>query len=203
MFSYEGKVTVIRKYKGRVLGKSTFHNNGTPALFRELCRCLVKGADSPRCYPNFLDLAAASSEKLSRRSLLRGSKSRISDRVEKEGDADTYKAVKTFNISYYDLATVPAAANTDQSEDMLVFRLLSDESDPQEFAFVPLVDPVTDNHITSYVMAEGETHEIIWEMSFGNLSESQLEVDAGGASSQGPESAAGAAVRAIEQEVDE
>lgn len=200
MFSYEGKVTVIRKYKGRVLGKSTFHNNGTSALFGELCRCLVKGADSSRYYPYYLDLAAVSSSDDSRRSLLRDYKSPVSDRV--VSSEDGYKVVKTFYISYYDLNS----SNTNEPENSLVFRLMNDESIPKEFAFVTLVSESNSNtstNITKYDISEGETHEIIWEMSFSNLSEGTLKVDASGTSSQSLENAAALVVQALEQEVNE
>lgn len=195
MFSYEGSVTIIRKYRGRVLGRTTFHNSGTQALFRELCNRLVKGSTTRQLYPYYLDLARKGSQE----SLLRAFRPPVSDKVETvtTDSSSTYRAVKTFYLSYYDLDM--SKGNNGES---LVFRLMSDydsEHESEKLAEVTLKSG--ESELTEYTIGEGETHEIIWEMSFNNIDSGSL--DAGRVASQSLEESSMPVVQSLEQEVNE
>lgn len=156
MFGYEGKVTVIRRYKDRILGRSVFHNNGTPELFKILCDRLVRGikSETDLVYPERLDLVTVDEQE----SCLRQQLIPVFEAVEASQEGD-YKAVKRFYLSYYDLldsnpeASMKWQLKSRQGDVLASVELLSKEGAA----------------ITEYKISPGESHEIIWEMFFKNI----------------------------------
>lgn len=161
---YEGQVTILKRFKGKVFDKIELHNNGTVNLFKNLCWFIWNGQGT-ESVPNRLDLGYCSEN--SGMFIPKNFVSILSapavpaDSQIVPNDTSPYIRRK-FLLSQSSL--VPYSEDTYS----LYLVLRADTAGQEILAYVPIKNSDGES-VKTYPIAADESHEIWWKMSFVNV----------------------------------
>lgn len=187
---YKGTVTIVKRFKGKYIATEHYHNNGTPELFKYLCRYLWNGASSSEDkggIPYYLDVAQAVVEegKLTEYRSILNSKIFTYEAEGINGSNNTTEMPSITKVFYLTHSSFRSGESADNYPLCLLLYHSADADKP--LATIPLA--VTDSNegsgtstfkpLTTYSIAEGESHEIMWKMEFENYEDTTLVVGGG------------------------
>lgn len=161
---YDGRVSLVRSYRGRYRDTRVIHNNGTYLLFKQLCQGLAGYSIS--LTPKYLDIALGegSGEKLSFTSRLVGGEPLVG-RLTLNLDEGSNPSLRLyFKLAY---ASVQDRANTGTT-----YLVVRGDATPKTSPY-----SISDGSVLMYLdigsvqFAEGEAHEIFWTLQFQNPAE--------------------------------
>lgn len=159
---YEGQVTILKRFKGRIFDKIELHNNGTIELFKNLCGFIWNGQGTDSI-PNRLDLGqyeenGGSFDSTKFKSILSALAIPMDSQTDFESDSPYVR--RKFVLSQSSLVSY-----TSDDDHPLYLVLRAEKGDI--LAYVPIRSK--GNPVTTYSIATDESHEIWWKMSFVNV----------------------------------
>lgn len=182
---YKGTVVIVKRFKGKYIATEHYHNNGTPELFKYLCQYLWNGAPNDEDkggIPYYLDVAGKKEDSVEYISILN---SKI---LTYEAEGINNSKAKTPSITKVFYLTHSSFRSTGSNDNDPLYLLLYHSADADKpLATIPLAvtgvsegsSTSTFKPLTTYSIAEGESHEIMWKMEFENYENNTLVVGGG------------------------
>lgn len=152
---YSGKVTVTIKRGNKIISRKTSSNNGTPLLFKTLCRCLCKDSDALNIMPFYID--AGNTESGTFKSGL-VTPCVITKRVPLESTDGKFVAQFIATLLYSQLK--------DTNNELKTIALKNIDGD--------ILATMTDDNTSILLTSSKYTALLQWEMSFDNSTESTV-----------------------------
>ena len=163
VIAYQGLVQIIRRYRGKYRGSNIYHNQGSTHLFKLLTKFLNDGAANKNIQPAYLDVGYEA-ENGGWTSCLH-SKIKITSRTETVITGTTTPAV----ICVWDISANQVANSTDTKHQIKLRVYNGADNDADNYLMEVGLTQSSGNPITSYIISQGESHEISWTMSFTNI----------------------------------
>lgn len=159
---YEGQVTILKRFKGKIFDKIELHNNGTVEFFKNLCGFVWNGQGTDSV-PNRLDIGqyekgGDSFDPTKFKSILSAPAIPVDSQTDLENDSPYVR--RKFVLSQSSLASY-----TPDTDHPLYLVLRAEKGDI--LAYVSIKS--NGNPVTTYSIATDESHEIWWKMSFVNV----------------------------------
>ena len=160
---YEGQVTILKRFKGRIFDKIELHNNGTAEFFKNLCRFVWQGTGTDSV-PNCLDLGHCGNsinfDPANFTSILSAAATPVDGQAELESNSPYVR--RKFVLSQSSLTSYP------ENTYSLYLILRAGAVGQEILAYVPIKNS-DGEPVKTYSIAADESHEIWWKMSFVNM----------------------------------